>query len=40
MIPDMFVVNVFPAVVVMLGPAIFSNGFRRCRISIFNFSPA
>ena len=33
-IPDTLVVNVFPAVFVALGPAIFSYSFRRCRISI------
>ena len=40
MIPDMLVVNVFPAIFVTLGPAIFSYSFRRCRISIVYFSPA
>ena len=33
-IPDMLVVNVFPAVFVTLGAAIFSYSFHRCRISI------
>ena len=40
MIPDMLVVNIFPAVFVTLGPAIFSYGFHHCRISIVYFSPA
>ena len=40
MIPDMLVVNVFLAVFVTLGPAIFSYSFRRCRISIVYFSLA
>ena len=40
MIPDMLVINVFPAVFVTLGPANFSYSFRRCRISIVYFFPA
>ena len=40
MIPDMLVENVFPAVFFTLGPQIFSYSFRRCKISIFYFSPA